>query len=333
VAYVSGFRSSNGTLLVARGAQVLVTDFRYRNQVSEEAPDWSVTEQPTGEKLHVTLGRVLAGSGFKRIGFSSGQVSHALWSKLVEAIGDPEVLKPAANLVGKLRQVKEPGEVETIRRAALLADASMVHAWQSAEVGMTERELRVEVESFMLARGAEKAAFDMIVCAGPNSAKCHARPGERPMQSGDLLTIDLGAMVDGYNSDLTRTIALGKASDAQRRIYDLVYQAEAAGIAALRAGAEGKAVDAAARDLITAAGHGEDFGHGLGHGVGLAIHEDPRLATTSEDTLAAGNVITVEPGIYVAGFGGVRIEDLCLVTDSGCELLSHAPKPAELMVV
>jgi Xaa-Pro aminopeptidase len=153
------------------------------------------------------------------------------------------------------------------------------------------------------------------------------------MQSGDLLTIDLGAMVDGYNSDLTRTIALGKASDAQRRIYDLVYQAEAAGIAALRAGAEGKAVDAAARDLITAAGHGEDFGHGLGHGVGLAIHEDPRLATTSEDTLAAGNVITVEPGIYVAGFGGVRIEDLCLVTDSGCELLSHAPKPAELMVV
>lgn len=329
IAWLSGFRGSSAALLVTADSHTLVTDFRYRTQVAEQAPDWPVVEQPTGEKLVVTLGRLLSERQPGRVGVCGSGISHAMWTALSES----SPLTAVDDLVGKLRWLKDEGELATIRRAARIADDMMLHAYELIRVGMTERELRRELEYFMLGRGAEKAAFDIIVCAGPNSAMCHAKPGPRPFEPGDLLTIDLGAVVDGYHSDLTRTVAVGGADAQARAIYDLVFRAQAAALAAVRPGLLGKDVDAVARDLISAEGHGDHFGHGLGHSLGLAIHEEPRFSATNEDVIAAGMVMTIEPGVYVPGFGGVRIEDLCLVTDTGCEVLSTAPKPAELMVL
>jgi Xaa-Pro aminopeptidase len=331
--YLSGLRASNATLLVGPGRRTLVTDFRYRTQVAEEAPDWEVAEQATGEKLSEALTRVITAAGVRRVGFQSGALTFALWDKLRAGLPAEVELVACEDFVARLRRVKEPGEIALIAQAAEMADATMVHGFETARAGLTEHQLRLEMEHFLLTLGAEKVGFDFIVCGGPNSAKCHAKPGARPLADGDLLTIDLGARLAGYHSDLTRTVAIGHASDEQRAIYDLVHRAEAAGIAALKPGAVGKEIDAIARGIIADGGHAEHFGHGLGHGVGLDIHEDPRLATTSEDVLEAGQVITVEPGVYIEGLGGVRIEDLCLVTEDGCRVLSAAPKPAELMVL
>lgn len=333
LAYVSGFRGSNGALIVTAGEQYLVTDFRYFSQAAEQAPAWELIRQPLGTQAVEVAAKALAEKTRGTIGFVGGQVSFDDYAKLKEAVGEAR-LKNVPGLVGELRQVKEPAELEIMRRAAEIADLTMARAIELLRPGLTDRQLRADLEYFMVVEaGADKPSFDLIVAAGDQSALPHCPIQGRPIGGGELVTIDLGARVEGYCSDLTRTVAVGSATPEQEELYELVYAAHQAAFEALRPGATGKEVDAVARQVIADGGHGEHFGHGLGHGVGLAIHEPPRLAVQNDQPLVPGNIVTVEPGVYVPGFGGVRIEDLALITDDGYELLSHAPRPPGLRVV
>lgn len=333
LSYISGFRGSNGALIVTADRQWLVTDFRYFSQAGAQAPAWELIEQPTGKQALEIAAAALKERTSGPIGFVGAQLSVDAHAALAKEVGD-ERLKNVPSLPGELRQVKEPGELETIRRAADIADLLMARALEIARPGLTDRQLRAEVEYYLASDlGITKTSFDIIVAAGEMSAFPHCPITGRALRGGDLLTVDLGALVDGYCSDLTRTVAVAMSTPELEELYALVYRAHQAAFEALRPGATGKDVDAVARQVIVDAGHGEHFGHGLGHGVGLAIHEPPRLAVQNDQPLVPGNVVTVEPGVYVPGLGGVRIEDLALVTDDGYEILSHAPRPASLRVV
>ncbi|HEX2294819.1 MAG TPA: M24 family metallopeptidase, partial [Actinomycetota bacterium] len=237
-------------------------------------------------------------------------------------------LTPTKNLVEKLRRRKDAEEVSLLREAVRISDEAFEWVLERLGPGRTEREVALDLEVEMRRRGADSVSFEPIVGSGPLSAHIHHTPSDREMQAGDLVLLDFGARWGGYCSDLTRTVALGSAGDHHREVYEIVLAAQAAGIEATRPGAACAGVDAAARAVVDGAGYGETFGHGLGHGVGLDIHEAPRFHKTSEDTLAAGDVMTVEPGIYEGGSGGIRIEDCVLVTDEGCEVLGKAPKDA-----
>ena len=230
------------------------------------------------------------------------------------------------DVVEQVRVVKEDHEIERIAAAAQISDAAFIHILGLITLGKTEREIALELEVFMRHNGSEGVAFPPIVASGPNSSKPHSTPGEREFEQGDLVVLDFGARVGGYCSDMTRTVVVGQATDEQRRIYETVLAANEAGLAAVRAGLTGAEIDEAARSVIAAAGLGERFGHGLGHGVGLEVHEAPRLGPRSEDILASGAVVTVEPGVYVPEFGGVRIEDLAVANEDGCVVLSHSAK-------
>jgi Xaa-Pro aminopeptidase len=228
--------------------------------------------------------------------------------------------------VERIRAVKDAEEIRRIRTAAQLADAAFERIIRDGLIGRTEREVAVALEHDMRERGARRPSFDSIIAAGPHGALPHAQPRDMPIRSGELVVIDWGAELDGYCSDCTRTVAAGEPSDEAREIYELVLSAQLAGLKDVRAGRPGREVDAVARRVIEAAGHGDEFGHGLGHGVGLEVHEAPRLSQRSDDTLVPGNIVTVEPGVYVPGRFGVRIEDLVHVTEEGCEVLNGLSK-------
>jgi Xaa-Pro aminopeptidase len=317
VRYLSGFTGSNGALLVFaddRGP-VLATDSRYRTQAAEQAPGLEIA-------IERALGRYLVGqaadAGVRKLGFESNVVTvdgfDALQRELDERSGDTELVR-AAGTVEALREVKDAGELALLRLACEAADAALsdLVARGGLRPGRTEREVGRELEALMLDHGADAISFETIVAAGPNSAIPHHRPTDAVLAEGDFVKIDFGALVAGYHSDMTRTFVLGKAADWQLEIYQLVAEAQRAGREALRPGAGLRDVDAAARQLIVDAGYGEQFGHGLGHGVGLQIHEAPGIGATSAGTLLAGSVVTVEPGVYLPGRGGVRIEDTLVV--------------------
>jgi Xaa-Pro aminopeptidase len=251
--------------------------------------------------------------------------------RLREVLADRAELVPAGELVAGLREVKDPGEVDRIRAAAHLADAALTEVLGRGLAGRTERDVAVDIEIELRRTGADSVSFQPIVASGANGALPHAEPRDVAIEPGALVTIDWGARLEGYCSDCTRTFAVGEVGDDQREIYELVLRAQQAALAVVRPGPTGREVDAVARDLIDEAGHADHFGHGLGHGVGLEIHEAPRLSRQSEARLVAGNVVTVEPGVYVPERCGVRIEDLVVVTDDGHEVLSTLPK--ELQVV
>ncbi len=334
VRYLSGFSGSNGHLIISAEERLLVTDFRYRTQASEQAPDYTLVEMKPGQYLHEALAEALTARDLSAVGFQSDQVTHATWTKLAEKLAwSPERLKPLSGAVSPLREVKDAGEVAALRRSAALTDQVIERAFERARPGLTERKLKAMIEYDMLDLGADGAAFDTIVAGGPNTALPHAPITSRPLAEGDLLTIDLGVLVDGYCSDLTRTVALGACSPEQQAIYELVYEAHMAALAATRPGVLGKDVDEVARSIIRGAGHDDHFGHGLGHGVGVEIHEGPRLSKLGDKELVPGNVVTIEPGVYVPGLGGVRIEDLVVVTETGCERLSLADKPPRLRIL
>jgi len=321
--YLSGFTGSTGVLLISADAAFLATDFRYIEQAEKQAPAFEVIK--IEDQFVDILPAMVARAGVKKVGFESAHLSVAEYNKWQEVAQDFELV-PTENLVEQIRAVKEEAEVEAIRKAVALADAAFLHILNHIQPGMTEKEVAWELESFMRTHGGEKVAFDVIVASGPNGAMPHARPSEKAIREGEPIVMDLGVQLGGYNSDLTRTIYLGKPDEKFKEIYELVLRAQLRAESGAKPGMQAKEVDALARELIAEAGYGQNFGHGLGHGVGLAVHELPRLNKTSEEVLKPGMVFTVEPGIYLPGWGGVRIEDIVLMTDDGAQVLTQASK-------
>lgn len=321
--YLSGFTGSAGALLVTAGECFFFTDFRYIEQATRQCPHCTVVR--VKERLVDQLADHLAAWPGGNIGFEAHQVTYQQYEQLQQKI--PRVSwRPVTDLVENLRQYKDDEEIRCIREAVALADAAFVAILPAIRPGVSERELAWQVEAFMRQQGASMIAFPFIFASGPRGALPHGAASERVLQEGDLLTMDFGAVVNHYCSDMTRTVAVGSFSQRQQEIYQLVLVAQQAAVAAIRPGVKAADVDAAARQVITEAGYGDYFGHGTGHGVGLAVHEAPRLSWSSEQVLQAGMVVTVEPGIYLPDWGGVRIEDMVLVTESGHEVLTASPR-------
>lgn len=320
--YLSGFSGSAGWLLLTGQDAYALVDFRYSQQVREQAPGFTPVE---GDDLMEALEGLVKRLGLRRIAFEAAHSTVKDQARREELMPGVEWV-PTTGVVEEIRAVKEPGELARIERAVALADEAFTYILDRL-VGRTEREVALDLELFLRRAGASQAAFPFIVASGPNGAMPHAVPTERVIQRGDLVTLDFGAVVDGYCSDITRTVGVGPLTPKQREIYALVLEAQQAGIAAVRPGRLGKEVDADARRVIEAAGYGENFGHGLGHGLGMEVHEDPpRLSRRGQARLVPNMVTSVEPGVYIPGWGGVRIEDLVVVTEEGCRVLTRAPK-------
>jgi Xaa-Pro aminopeptidase len=323
--YLSGFTGSSGWLLISAERALAATDFRYFDQIALEAPDFVLA--PIKVKLADLLADMVEQVGAQRIGF---EADHATFDNVEEwksAVPGCEWVATKGLTVG-LRATKDAVELATMRAAIALADEALAQALPQMRPGVTELELAWIIESHMRTHGAEGVAFELIVAGGPNAARPHARASDRPLRTGETIVIDMGARLNGYCSDLTRTFCLGEPNEPGQfwEVYNTVLRAQTAAEVALRPGMTGQEGDAVARDLIVAAGYGDHFGHGLGHGVGLAVHEEPRLSRVNHAPLAAGALVTVEPGIYLPGWGGVRIEDVVLVTENGVEVLTRSPK-------
>jgi Xaa-Pro aminopeptidase len=333
VRYLSAFSGSHGLALVFApalaeriGPHRFLTDFRYATQSAAQVPDVFAREVSSGELLEAAV-RALAGAA-GRLGFDETQVTVAHHAKLRELLPQGWELVPCAGAVARLRMVKDAGEIARIRAASELAEEALREVLEGGLAGRSEREVAIELELRMRRLGASAASFPTIVAAGAHGALPHAEPREQQIPRDVLVTIDWGALHEGYCSDCTRTYATGEGiSTRAREVYALVLAAQEAGLAAVKAGPSGREVDAVARALIERAGAGEHFGHGLGHGVGMEIHEAPRLSRTAgEEPLRAGNVVTVEPGVYLPGELGVRIEDLVVVREDAQEVLTSLPK-------
>lgn len=329
--YLSGFTGSSGLLIITAETQALATDSRYYEQVKQECPDWELIE--VGYDLEDNLLELLRERelGGRWVGYEAGHKTVAGLHAWERALKGRLVLVDTTGFVESLRMVKAPEEIEKIRKAVLLADRAYEHVAGWLEPGMTETQVAWELERFMRTGGAGALSFEPVVASGPNGAKPHARATERVIQVGEPITMDFGCVVDGYCSDLTRTVCLGDPVDERYiKVWETIRQAQEAAEAGAKGGMTGEAVDKLARDIIKEAGFEENFGHGLGHGVGMAVHEQPRFSFTYPDEVPSGSVMTVEPGIYIAGWGGVRLEDMVVVTDDGVEMLTTAPKVAVL---
>jgi Xaa-Pro aminopeptidase len=321
--YLSGFTGTRGVLLISPEQAMLAVPFVYLEQARKQALGFEVVRFQR-EFAEVWL-ELVAGVNARKVAFESAHLTVAEHGKLAAGVEEVELV-PMEGTVEGLRAIKEQGELDIIRKAVALADAAFAHIIEFIEPGMTEREVAWELEMYMRTHGAEKVAFDLIVGAGPNGAMPHHEVSERVIGGGEPIVMDLGARVAGYHSDLTRTICLGQPDERFTEIYALVLQAQLAAEAAIRGGIVAGEADNAARQMITEAGYGEQYGHGLGHGVGLAVHEEPFIRQGAEEVLKPGMVFTVEPGIYLPDWGGVRIEDIVLVHEDGVEVLSRASK-------
>jgi Xaa-Pro aminopeptidase len=319
VRYLTGFTGTNGAVVCGPGLRVFLTDFRYTERAAAEVDGWE-TVTVTGDWL-AGIAERLAG----KVGFEDDHVSVRTLTKLNEKLPEGAEAVAAGGAVEGLRRVKDEGELAAIAEASKLADAALTATVEAGLAGKTERAVADAFENHVRAGGGT-LSFDTIVAAGPNGAQPHAEPGPRTIGKGELVVFDMGAKLDGYCSDGTRTYATGDPGDEGREVYETVLRAQLASLEAIRAGAIGEDVDKVARQIIDEAGHKEHFGHGLGHGVGLDIHEEPRLSPRSDDVLAVNEVVTVEPGIYLAGNLGVRIEDFVVVTEDGYRNLSSTPK-------
>ncbi|MBC7221600.1 aminopeptidase P family protein [Candidatus Bipolaricaulota bacterium] len=325
--YLTGFTGTFGILIVAEET-LFLTDPRYTEQAKNQV-DLEVLEV-RGRWIPQVIMR-LRELGVKRVGIGSTRTTLYLFEELKKA-GEGLEFVPIGAPVEELRRVKSEEEIEKIKEAVELTEAGLQWILGKIKPGMREREVALELEFWYRKEGADDVAFDLIVAAGPQSAMPHHRAGEYLLKKGEIVLFDIGARVDGYCADLTRTVALGEPDKEAKEAYKLVLRANEAGIQAIKAGVSGKDVDAKARKILEEAGLGEHFGHGLGHGVGLEVHEGPRLSATSEDILVLGNVVTVEPGVYFPGKFGIRIEDLVVVSEDGARVLSAFPKD-ELIVV
>ncbi|HEY6730706.1 MAG TPA: aminopeptidase P family protein [Solirubrobacterales bacterium] len=324
VRYLTGFTGTNGVCICGPDVRLFLTDFRYTERAAEEVEGWE-TLTVAADWLQGIADRLQG-----RVGFEDDQMSVRLLEKLKEKLSDGTEMVAAGGQVEKLRRVKDEGELATIAEASKLADEVWTWSLERGLTGRSEREVARAAEARIRELGGDPS-FPAIVAAGTNGALPHAEPGEREIARGELVVFDMGAQLDGYCSDGTRTFATGEPGEEARAVYETVLEAQAASLGAIKAGVKGEDVDKVAREVIEAAGHGDRFGHGLGHGVGLEVHEAPRLSLRSDDVLAAGEVVTVEPGIYLPGNLGVRIEDLVVVSDKGLRNLSTLPRELQLV--
>ncbi len=325
--HLSGFRGGEGALYISRTQQVLITDSRYTEQASKES-SFTVVEENSGHKRAQILRECMEKEG-KEHGFSMGYEDESMLCAQFDRLKaelNVTYWVPMGGSVDELRRIKTEEELEYIARAEDIGDQAFAAVLKILKPGMTELQVAAELEYEMKKAGAEGTSFSTIVASGLNSSMPHAIPGNKKLEEGDFITMDFGCMVNGYCSDMTRTVVLGKASEKQKEIYQVVLKAQLAALDAIRAGVTGKSVDKVARDIIADAGYGDCFGHGLGHSVGLFIHESPRLSPNDDTVLQEGMTETVEPGIYVPGFGGVRIEDTVVVTRDGYRNLASSPK-------
>ena len=333
LAYVSGFTGSTAQALITPDEAIFITDSRYILRAAAECRAFTLVETPQGsggygEALQTVLE---ARPHLRRIGFEAGHVTVAQREVFGTLVPTVEWVG-TTDLVETGRQIKDAGEVTKIRRAIALAETALESVKHLLVPGTREQDFALELEYAMRRRGAEAAAFDSIVASGALGAHPHHHAGPRPFAPGDFVTIDWGARVDSYHSDITRTYALGHASDQQRAVYAVVLEAQQRAISAIRPGKTGRQIDAVARDFITELGYGDAFGHGLGHSLGLSVHDGPGFSVrTDKLILEPGMVLTVEPGIYLENWGGVRVEEDILVTDSGCEVLTHLPNGLEVL--
>lgn len=328
VRYLTGLVSSNAAVLLdASGTAVLATDGRYALQAAQQAGD---VERVVDRKVAAALVARAAEGGARRVAFEAHDVTVELHDTLAESAEGAELVA-LGRAVEELRTVKDDEEIALLREACAISDRAFADVLPAIRAGRTEREVAHELEARMTEHGADSRAFETIVAGGPGGAEPHHRPTHRELAAGDLVTIDFGALYRGYHADMTRTVALGEPAPWQRELYDLVAHAQRVGREALRPGADVRDVDSAARDLIKEAGYGDDFTHGLGHGVGLEVHEAPTIGYSATGTLACEVPVTIEPGIYLAERGGVRIEDTVVVRDTGPELLTHTTR--ELLVL
>lgn len=326
--YLSGFTGSAGYLLVTPQRQMLFTDSRYIEQAGNESPHFEVIQTQAGLGW---LLDTLKETGVKRVGFESDDITVATYNRILDVIREEEELTgtslvATSGITEELRVFKDKEELAQLQKAIDASDRAMEAVCPTIEAGMTEKEVAWRMEVAMREFGAEKPSFGTIVAAGPNGAMAHHRPDDTVIKAGDPIVIDMGAQVNGYCSDISRTVMVGEPDEMFHRIYDIVLAAQLTAINTVRPGLTGEECDALSRDIIAEAGYGDNFGHSLGHGVGLAVHENPRVGPGADNVLKPGMVFTVEPGIYLTGWGGVRIEDIVILGEEGATVLSKAGK-------
>ena len=325
-AYLSGFRGTAGYLFITASDALLATDFRYVEQATNQAPDYQVVRIEASLNWFATM---VSDSGAKRVGFEAESMTVSLHNKLVETLkhldSGPEMVA-TSTWVDQLRAVKEPEELKIMERAVTIADQAFETVVEWLHPGVTERQVAWRLELAMREMGADAISFDTIVASGPNGALPHHRPTDRAISKGESIVIDMGALYQGYCSDISRTVVLAHGDDTFRRVYDTVLSAQETATATVRSGMTAGELDELARMIISAAGYGEHFGHSLGHGIGLAVHEYPRVGPKATSVLEDGVVFTVEPGIYLSGWGGVRIEDMVVMEDGKARVLTAAHK-------
>jgi len=325
--YLSGFTGSSGWLLISGQNAILATDFRYVEQAKGESSDFEIIQ--TKRELRDWLPGLVSDLGWHKLGFEANFISYEGYHKISEAIKTKPVnleLVPTTGIVEQLRSIKEPEELGFITKAVELVDAVFEQAKAIVRPGITEKEAAWEIEKFLRQEGSEGMPFEIIVASGPNSALPHAQPTEKIICSGEPVLIDMGARISGYCSDFSRTLFLGETDKSLQEIYNIVLKAQTTAIERVESGMNASQADRLARSVVEQAGYGDAFGHGLGHGVGLAVHEFPTLGPSSSDSLADGMVFTIEPGIYLAGHGGVRIEDMVVLENGKAKVLSKAKR-------
>lgn len=319
--YLSGFTGTAGTILITKDKKYFFTDFRYVQQAKKQCLGYEIVIYNDDRKLNDIINEF----GLSTLGIEDEYMNVSEFNSARKSLKNTE-LHPLGSILGKIREIKSNEEIEKIRVAAKLGDLAFDHIIKFIKVGKTERDVALELEFFMKSKGASALSFDSIVASGVRSSLPHGVATDKVIEEGDFVTLDYGCIVDGYCSDMTRTIVMGKASEKQLEIYNTVLKAQVAALEVIKPGVTGKEVDKVARDIITEAGYGEYFGHGLGHGLGLEVHENPRVSPKGESILEVNHVITDEPGIYIPDFGGVRIEDLLYVTEQGYERLCTSTK-------
>lgn len=321
--YISGFKGSAGVLFISKYSAVLLTDFRYIEQGTKQAPDFMIINH-TDKGLYHEINQLIKKDSIKVLGFEGDTLSFSEYENLQEALNVS--LASTYKITEKIRMIKDENEINNIKMAVSIADGAFTHILALLKVGVSEREIALELEYYMKRNGASDLSFSTIVASGPFSSLPHWEPGERKLRTGDFVVMDFGCIYKGYCSDMTRTVVIGKANKKQKEIYDIVLGAQNAALKAIKPLIKGKEIDKIARDYIKEKGYGQYFGHGLGHSVGMEIHENPRFSISEEEAFLPGMVVTVEPGIYIPDFGGVRIEDLVVITEKGIDNLTTSPK-------